>query len=233
MQSCGFAIGGEIKIMTDDKIRQKFQFLLGEGLRILSSVGWNGKEYTRDFPSSIEYQRFKAETMNIVKNVCGENSAHYVVLKQLAENKNTAAATEYFVDFYGVLEAARRDFEGGYLFDLEKRITGELFGDFVNLSKAAMKEGHKEVAAVLACAALEDALKRYARGQGLDVDDQVMQSVVNALKSKGLVSGAQKTLLDAMPKVRDFAMHANWDKITPEDVSSVIGFVEQFLVSHF
>ena len=54
-----------------------------------------------------------------------------------------------------------------------------------------------------------------------------------AIKSKGLVTGAQKTLLDAMPKIRDYAMHANWQKITPEDVNSVIGFVEQFLVSRF
>jgi hypothetical protein len=60
-----------------------------------------------------------------------------------------------------------------------------------------------------------------------------MQDVVNALKSKGLIGGAQKTLLDAMPKIRDYAMHANWAKIRPEDVNSVIGFVEQFLVIHF
>lgn len=50
---------------------------------------------------------------------------------------------------------------------------------------------------------------------------------MNALKRKGLVFGAQKTLLDTMPKIRNLAMHANGDKITPPDVSSVIGFVEQ------
>jgi hypothetical protein len=38
-------------------------------------------------------------------------------------------------------------------------------------------------------------------------------------------------LLDAMPKIGDFAMHANWGKISDADVNSVIGFVEQFLVS--
>ena len=219
--------------MTEDKIRQKFQSLIEEGRQILSKAGWNGDNYTLNFPSSIDYQRFKTEGMNIVKSACGADSDHYGELKRLAETKEIATHSYYFKDFFGVIEAAQRDFDGGYLFDLERRITGELFGDFVNLSKAAMREGHKDVAAVLACAALEDALKRYARGQGLIVDDEVMQSVVNALKSKGLVSGAQKSLLDAMPKVRDFAMHANWDKITPEDVSSVIGFVEQFLMSHF
>ena len=86
---------------------------------------------------------------------------------------------------------------------------------------------------MLVCAALEDALKRYARAEGLSVDDKDMQSVVGALKSKGLVGGFQKTLLDTMPKIRDYAMHANWDKINETDVGSVIGFVEQFLISKF
>jgi hypothetical protein len=60
-----------------------------------------------------------------------------------------------------------------------------------------------------------------------------MQQVVNALKGAGLVSGAQKSLLDTMPKIRDRAMHANWDKLTAADVGSVIGFVEQFMISKF
>ena len=60
-----------------------------------------------------------------------------------------------------------------------------------------------------------------------------MEDVVNSLKAKGLVSGAQKTLLAAMPKIRNQAMHAEWSKLTPQDVGSVIGYVEQFLLSHF
>ena len=56
---------------------------------------------------------------------------------------------------------------------------------------------------------------------------------MNALKARGLVTGAQKSLLDSMPKFRDYAMHANWEKITAQDVGSVIGFVEQFLLSNF
>ena len=36
-----------------------------------------------------------------------------------------------------------------------------------------------------------------------------------------------------MPKIRDYAMHANWDKLSDTDVSSIIGFVEQFLLTSF
>lgn len=133
----------------------------------------------------------------------------------------------------GVFRAAKADFEGGYLFDVDAEISGEIFGDFVSLAKVALSDGAKDVAAVLACAALEDALKRYARSNQLDIDGKVMQSVVAALKAKGLVSGAQKSLLDTMPRIRDYAMHADWGKLTAQDVGSVIGFVEQFLLSKF
>lgn len=116
---------------------------------------------------------------------------------------------------------------------MQVMISGEIYGDFVTLSKKALAEGAKDVAAVLACASLEDALKRFALINGLDISDKTMQDVVNALKAKGLVGGAQKTLLDTMPKIRDYAMHANWNKITPQDVGSVLGFVEQFLLTKF
>ena len=42
-------------------------------------------------------------------------------------------------------------------------IAAEVLGDFLALARAALAEHNKDVAAVLACAALEDALKRFAR----------------------------------------------------------------------
>ena len=60
-----------------------------------------------------------------------------------------------------------------------------------------------------------------------------MSEIINALKSKRLVSGAQKSLLEAMPKIRNAALHADWEKISEPEVNSVIGFVEQFLLQNF
>ncbi|MHB8544685.1 MAG: DUF4145 domain-containing protein [Leptospirales bacterium] len=133
----------------------------------------------------------------------------------------------------GIFRSSKEVYDGGYAFSLQARNSSEVLGDFVVLAKAALNEGSKDVAAVLACAALEDALKRFALIKSLDVADKTMQDVVNVLKKEGLVGGAQKTLLDTMPKIRDYAMHANWLKLTPQDVGSVIGFVEQFLLVNF
>jgi hypothetical protein len=132
-----------------------------------------------------------------------------------------------------LFRSAKDDFEGGYVFNVELRISGEVFGDFVALARQSLSEGQKDVAAVLACAALEYAIKRLASTNALPTDGKTMVELVNALKSAGLVSGAQKSLLEAMPRIRNMAMHAEWSKITEPDVSSVLGYVEQLLLSKF
>ena len=100
-------------------------------------------------------------------------------------------------------------------------------------SKEALANGNKDVAGVLASAALEDGLKRYARLNGLQVDNATMTEVINALKSKGLVSGASKSLVESMPSIRNNALHARWEKIDATGVSGIINFVEQFLLAKF
>lgn len=177
------------------------------------------------------FQQWASSAMHLVAAVFGEDSPHYQNLtKAYARYRGYPS---HLAAMRGVFNAAKSDYERGYLFRVEAVLSGEILADFVVAAKTALEHGHKDVAAVLGCAALEDALKRLGRLEGLQVNGKVMQEVVNALKAKGLVSGAPKTLLDTMPRIRDSAMHADWAKITPQEVGSVIGFVEQFLLAHF
>jgi hypothetical protein len=177
------------------------------------------------------WQKWATSSENLIHATFGEQSPHYKNFRQVYGQCN---GYEYEVDrLKGVFLSAKEDFEGGYVFDVELRISGEVFGDFISLSKQSLSEGYKDVAAVLACAALEDALKRYASVNQIEVSDKTLQDVINALKSAGLVAGPQKSILESMPRLRNAAMHADWGKISAPDVSSVIGFVEQFLLTKF
>jgi hypothetical protein len=220
-----FDLGDDMKL--DPRIQTRLEELeqKAEQVRIIKPPNWTS------YVDSEDWQKWSTSVLNLLQSAFGTQSVHFQNFKKLHEEFKGTPAT--FHAACGVLAAAKEDYEGGYIFSLETAISGEIFGDFVALAKQALSDDHKDVAAVLACAALEDALKRYARLNALDVDNEVMQKVVSALKSKGLVTGAQKALLDAMPKIRDYAMHANWDKINAADVSGVIGFVEQFLLSNF
>jgi hypothetical protein len=181
-----------------------------------------------------QFYEWATSALNVIQGVFGKDSPHYVRFEaEMAVIDNNYVYDRRLDALRGIFLGAKSDVDGGYLFGLQTSFSGEIFGDLVSAAKAALSEGHHTVASVLACAALEDALKRYAISKELSVEDKTMEDVVNALKSQGLVSGAQKALLSAMPKIRNQAMHADWAKLTPQDAGSVIGFVEQFLLSHF
>ena len=210
------------------QISQRFKELEDQGKAI--PLDGSGSRYASAGP----FYAWAASVLSLLQGVFGENSPHALRFKaELDRIVNNYINERHLQAIRGIFLGAKSDFDGGYIFNVEVALTGEVFGDFVTAAKAALSEGHHTVAAVLASAALEDALKRLATVNGLDVAGKSMQEVVNALKSKGLVSGAQKTLLDSMPKIRDYAMHAEWGKIEPQDAGSVIGFVEQFLLTNF
>ncbi len=178
-----------------------------------------------------QWQGWATSVESLIGAVFGESGPHYT---HFTSGYYDCKGRGYEVrGLNHLFESAKSDFDGGYVFNVELQVSGEVFGDFVALSRQSLSEGHKDVAAVLACAALEDALKRYAALNKVDVSQKTMADIVNALKSARLVSGAQKSLLDAMPRIRNMAMHGEWAKISEPDVASVLGFVEQFLLTKF
>jgi len=183
-----------------------------------------------DYYESKDWRKWATSAENLVRAVFGTDSPHY---QNFVTARDAADGSDYGIQaINGIFESAKEDFEGGYVFNVDLRVSGEVLGDFVALAKQALADGNKDVAAVLACAALEDALKRYAKANKLPIEGKTMQEVINALKGAGLVQGAQKSLLDPMPKLRNMAMHADWDKFTEPDVNSVLGYVEQFLLTN-
>lgn len=188
-------------------------------------------EFGLRFCPSGQWEGWATSSENLIRAVFGEEAPHYKNFRE-SYSKCGGGRSE-IAKLIAIFRSAKEDFEGGYVFNIELRISGEVIGDFVALARQSLSKGQKDVAAVLACAALEDAIKRLACTNALPTDGKTMVELVNTLKSAGLVSGAQKSLLEAMPRIRNMAMHAEWTKITEPDVSSVLGYVEQLLLSKF
>ena len=188
-------------------------------------------QFSGNFAEGFIWLSWATSAESLIKAVFGEESPYSINF--VDAKKKCTGHISFVRDLQGIFLSAKDAFEGGYVFNAELSISGEIFGDFIVLAKQSLAEGHKDVAAVLASAALEDALKRYAKINGLDVDDATMAKVISAIKSKGLVSGASKSMLDAMLRIRNYTMHAEWEKVNEPDVNSIIGFVEQFLLQKF
>ena len=137
------------------------------------------------------------------------------------------------LELAGTLRNYRTEVEDGLITSIQKQAQGGVLSDFVAISKQALQDGLKDVAAVLACAALEDCLKKFARSHGLDADDKDMSQVINLLKSKELLKQAESRIAQSFVTFRNKAFHAEWDKIGEPEVGSAIGFTENFLLTHF
>ncbi len=213
---------------TQRQITERFAELASQA-EAIPLVGSNG-----DLASDKQFHSWAVSALHAIQGAFGKDSSHYLRFEhELSAISSNIIYERRLNVFRGIFLGAKSDVDGGHFINLQTAISGEIFGDFVTAAKAALTNGKHTVAAVLACAALEDALKRFALANGFTVEGKTMEEVVNALKAGGLVSGAPKGLLSAMPKIRNSAMHADWEKLTPQDAGSVIGFVEQFLLVNF
>jgi hypothetical protein len=91
----------------------------------------------------------------LIQGALGAFSAHFQGFESALAIKEHSFS--YIIEeTKGVFLAAKEDYEGGYIFNLKAALTGEIFSDFIATAQAALDDGYKDVAAVLACAALED-----------------------------------------------------------------------------
>ena len=185
------------------------------------------------------HQLFSA-TLNIASNIFGGKSPQ---VKSLVDQRKMIGAKKYINQsdelretchlVSGVLTSTKNDIELGLISRIIIQASGAVIGDFIAIAKNELKVGSKDVAAVLASAALEDALKRKADELGIKTENKDLSAIINALKSQGFIGGAQGPIVSSFVKLRNSAMHADWSKIQETDVNSMIGFLEPFLIKNF
>ena len=213
--------------MTTEEILKRIDELIGLGNKVLSTKT-RGRSGVPVAVNNGKFRGFRSASLSFLENIFGARHTYY---KEFTEhvNKPMPPYTEAGIN---ILQAAKAEIEGGWLFTVEGQVSAEIFADFIALAKESLND-NKDVAAVLACAALEDALKRVAIKENLDADDKDMSEVINALKAGGMLKGPQAKIVQSYVKLRNKAFHADWEKIDKESVSSLIGFTEQFLLTHF
>lgn len=205
-------------------------------IEYLAKVGGNPGD--RDSTPSDLAREVYVGTLGLASSLYGANSPQVEAIKDSNDRiskhnwsqglRDTATIHE----MRGVLRTIRAEIENGLLDSIRTTVKGEILSDFLLLAQQSLRDS-KDVAAVLACAALEDALKRFAEANGLECDDKEMTDVVNALKARGLVQGAQGKVLQSFVGVRNKALHAQWDRIDGAEVHAVIGFLQTFLSDRF
>ena len=200
----------------EDKILNRIDELLEKG----NQVTFN------DAVSYADTAEVSLATTDIFTTIYGTGSTQLDMVKAAREHSRNSVVVMILHGYLRELKAAIKE---GRIVNIQSEARGEALGDFLVLARESLDAEQKDVAAVLACAALEDALKRYASDRGLKVQDKDMSKVVNALKSKGVIRAAQGKVLDGYVQIRNKTFHAEWDAVDAASVEGIIGYTQGFL----
>lgn len=201
----------------EDRILNRIDQLLEKGLDKLTDF---------DDVSDTDAAEVSLAAINIFTTIYGAGSPQLDMVKATQQGMYNVTMVQVL---HGYLRELKETIRGGLIVNIQSETRDEVLGNFLALAREALDAGQKDVAAVLACAALEDTLKRCASNRGLDIQDKDMSEVVNALKSKGIIGRPQGDMLRGYVQIRNKVFHAQWDAIDVAAVSGIIGFTQGFL----
>lgn len=216
-------------ITSKEKILSRIADLLSINQNVIKSQGeaWNIGDM----------EKATLGTLTLFKIAYGDNSKQeqFLINLRQAYYVNVSGASLWNIMIYvnSSLETLREEIELGFIDSIEKKAFGEVYGDLLTLSKELIDKNYKEAAVVLACGALEDSFKKYSQYQGLDTYDAELSKVINSLKAKSLLKGAQAGIAQSYVQLRNKAFHAQFDKIDTPEIKSLIAFVEAFILENF
>lgn len=216
-----------------ERVKEKVEGLLAEGKEVLDRAGWDGNRFMDDLPSDNDYVRFRTESLNIIRRACGEESDHYREMTRLAQHEYSQFSSHYFPQCYAVLEAAYRDFSGGFLFDLRALVQADILGDFLEQAETLLDGGYHVPAASLAGAVLEDTLRKMCDRRGVTYPERTNIDSLNAeLARDGAYNRLIQKEITAKADIRNNADHAKFDQFGKEDVAEMVKWVRRFASEH-
>lgn len=178
------------------------------------------------------WKGWAASALNLIGISFGKDSTLYSAMEQAISTENTHGMPCAASAARGVFAGAKDDYNRGFATSLSQAISGEIFGDLLNSAHAALQEGYKDSAAVLAAAAFEDSLKKIGTLHGLDVAGKELAQVINALKGSQILKGGAGKTAEAFRDLRNNAFHAQWGNVSREEVASLIAFVREVVTKH-
>jgi hypothetical protein len=172
---------------------------------------------------------WKVKAKALLVSACGSESQHFKEF-EAAETKGWASNLDNFRRMRAVFEAAREDFEGGYLASVHDLVRAEVFESELEQAAELLKSGYGLAAAVIAGVVLETAIRDLCtRNQ---IQHGKLDKMNADLAKAGVYNGVVQKRITHLAAVRNSAAHGNEAEFNTYDVNAMIDEVEQFLATH-
>jgi hypothetical protein len=126
-----------------------------------------------------------------------------------------------------LFNAAREDYEGGYIFSIQGLVKAEVLSDALEQAEELLRNGYKDPACVLVGVSLESAIKHLASKNSVLI---AKLDKMNAdLAKLNVYNVAKQKQITAWADLRNKAAHGDWSAYTLTDVQAMQSGVAQFI----
>ena len=164
---------------------------------------------------------------NLLVKVGGEECEHYKELIKTEKLSSLSGNMSKFKAQKAVLEAAKEDFEGGYLSSYKSIVQADVFDTELEQANELLQSGYFVAAAVITGVVLETALRELCDREGIPTGK--MDKMNADLVKSAIYSKVTQKQITAYAGIRNSAAHGNLNEFTKNDVEQMIPSVEQFL----
>jgi mRNA-degrading endonuclease YafQ of YafQ-DinJ toxin-antitoxin module len=184
-----------------------------------------GNEYL-PFKNPKEYAKWRTDVISLMDSI-GQKSykLHFLEVAKIKDVSPTLSM--------GVLLSLKENIEQGFIEDIQDEIQISTYADFLELAELHLKE-NKNFAAVAVSIALEDGMKKIAKKNDIKIKKTDDVGVIsNKLLDKKVYSPLVQRKVQTWKKLRDHALHAEWDEFSDTDVKEMIDGVSNFLETYY
>jgi hypothetical protein len=134
------------------------------------------------------------------------------------------------LELKAVFNAAKEDFEGGYLATTRSLVQAEVFDDELEQARELLSNKYTSAAAIVAGVVLETTLRELCTRHGISPGK--LDTMNSDLAKAGVYNKLNQKRITALADIRNSFAHGKSNGITSEDVDNMIRDVEKFVADH-
>jgi hypothetical protein len=214
-----------IKVLT-----KRFAELADQLMQVESTHQSDNNRYSnREYVDGVQFLNWCVKAESLIAIACGRESTHFTSFIEY-KKPTSSRDTNYYIlkRIRAVFDAAREDFEGGYLTSVRNLVHAELAESELEQASELLQAGYLSASAVVAGVVLETTLRTLCDRHGIPHGklDKMNADLVKA----GQYNVLRQKQITAFAAVRNSAAHGKTDEFNHADAEAMIKDIGRFLV---
>ena len=210
---------------TRTSLLKRYDELITIGKTLLKDTQAKGSS----LKSRAEIQRWRASCYSILEKTFGKE---HIYLRNFQKIGYRPTLESILTHGIVLMEGAKEEVEKGFLYKIERLISVDLFDTVIEQAEYLLKNGFKDVAAVLGRVVIENTLKGIAKRENITVPDKTKLSDLNQLLWKeGVYAKNVWRSTQAQIDLGNDAAHGHFDKYDAKAVGNMLTWIRETLWS--